>query len=233
VSNESGIYTGLIYSVSRKVEWINYLDYFKFPWVSFRLNAPGSGLDYFSQFTYTWYKKGRLILRYRFRLNQQNATLKGVNEVIAADVSRNQGRADFQYAWSSSWKTGTRIEGVSYQKEFESREFGWLAYQDVFWNAKSNKVAANLRGAYFATDSYNARLYAYESDVLYASSFPVYYLTGWRTYINSKIRLAKGLDCWLRYALTRYQNVDSIGSGLDLIAGNKRSDFRIQIRYQW
>ncbi|MBE8715458.1 ComEA family DNA-binding protein [Sphingobacterium hungaricum] len=233
VSNEHGIYAGFLYKILRKIEWVNYLDVYRFPWLSYLLDSPGSGLDYLSQMTYTWYKKGRLILRYRHRLDQENTSLDERNELISADLTRNQGRADFQYELNDSWKIGSRFEAVNYQKEFEQREYGWMCYQDLFWTSSQKWITANMRIAYFDTDSYNARIYAYESDVLYASSFPVYYMQGWRTYFNTKIKITRKLDFWFRYSLTKYNDLEEVGSGLDLIAGNKKSDFRIQFKYQW
>ena len=52
--------------------------------------------------------------------------------------------------------------------------------------------------------------YAYENDVLYAFSIPAYYNRGTRTYLSAKYRVMRGIDVWLRYGLTYYDNVDVI-----------------------
>ncbi len=43
ISNEKGLYTGVVYHVTRKFEWVNYVDMFKFPWLRFRVDGPSQG----------------------------------------------------------------------------------------------------------------------------------------------------------------------------------------------
>jgi hypothetical protein len=118
-----------------------------------------------------------------------------------ADVERTQLRGEFQYKLNDIWTLRNRLEWTGYEKEQSEHSQGWLLYQDVFWRSAHLGLQANIRIAYFDTQGYNARLYAYESDVLYASSFPI--------------------------------DKETIGSGLDALEGNKRSDVKFQIRWQW
>ena len=68
---------------------------------------------------------------------------------------------------------------------------------------------------------------------LYNFVFALYNGNGIRTYANLKYKLLKKLDVWARYALFLYKDVETVGSGLDEIAGNKKTDVKIQIRYQF
>jgi len=231
VSNESGIYGGLVYHPDRRIEWVNYVDVFRFPWLRFRTDAPSSGTDFLSQFAYSWHKKGKVTLRYRHRLREENA-VRTEPENYLADMLKEQLRLDFRYKLSGVWELRTRLEGVRYEKE-NAPEYGGLVYSDVFWTPKLLNAQANVRFAIFRTDSYNARLYAHESDVLYANSFPLYNGNGWRTYLNLRYRSTKRTDLWLRYALTRYADVESVGSGLETSEGRIRSDIKVQMRYRW
>ena len=233
VSNEKGLYSGLVYHVTRKFEWVNYIDMFKFAWLRFRVDGPSQGTDFLSQFTYSWYKKGKILLRYRYRIKQENFALANANENTLTDVLRNQVRLEFQYKLSDTWNIKSRGELTFYEKKLDNRSDGFMIFQDVYWKGYRNKLQMNTRFAYFQTQDYDSRIYAYESDVLYASSFPMYYDKGVRTYVNVRYRLLKQMDVWLRYALTNYFGRETIGSGLDLIEGNKRSDIRFQIRWQW
>lgn len=233
VGNEEGLYGGIIYHPSRAIEWVNYVDVFRFPWLRFRVDAPSSGTDFLSQVTYNWYKKGKVLLRYRHRLKQENLNLADRNESLLADIIRNQIRTEFQYKLNQRWTVRTRAEVALYEKEKDEKSSGWIVYQDVLWRGWSNRLNANMRFAYFHTASYNSRIYAYENDVLYASSFPMYYGKGIRTYLNLRWRMTKDLDIWGRYALTKYADRETVGSGLDLIEGNQKSDFKVQVRWQW
>lgn len=233
VGNEEGVYGGIIYHPSRVIEWVNYVDVFRFPWLRFRVDAPSSGTDFLSQATYSWYKKGKVLLRYRHRLKQENLNIASRNENLLADVVRNQLRTEFQYKLNQVWTVRTRAELALYEKEKDEKSSGWIAYQDVFWKGWRNRLNANMRFAYFHTASYNSRIYAYENDVLHAASFPMYYGKGIRTYLNLRWRMKKDLDIWGRYALTKYTDRETVGSGLDLIEGNHKSDFKVQLRWQW
>lgn len=232
VGNEKGVYAGVIYHPSRRIEWVNYIDMFRFPWLRFRADAPTSGMDFLSQLSYIWYKKGRLTVRFRQRLRQENENLPNRNENILADLWRNQGRVDFQYTLSDRWSIRTRAELSYYYKEFNPYEYGYLGFQDVVWRSRNGRLSGNVRVAYFHTDSYNSRIYAYEQDVLYGAGFPMYYGEGFRAYANIRLRVGRRIDLWGRYATTMYQGVESVGSQLDRIDGNRRSDFRVQIRYR-
>ena len=233
VANEKGLYTGIVYQVTRKFEWINYVDMFKFPWLRFRVDGPSQGVDFLSQATYSWYKRGKILLRYRYRLKQENLALPKANENILADVIRNQMRIEYQYKLNDAWNIKTRAELSLFEKKLDNRSEGYMVFQDVYWKGWRNKLNVNVRISYFDTKDYDSRIYAYESDVLYASSFPMYYDKGMRGYANVRYRLFKSTDIWMRYALTKYINRETIGSGLDLIAGDKRSDIRLQLRWQW
>lgn len=231
VANEEGVYTGIMLHPSRKWEWMSYIDMFRFPWLRYRVDEPSAGMDLLSQLTYTWYKIGRVSLRYRHRLKQENNRDRPPERVVV-DARKDQLRLAFQYKLSAKWEIRTRAEGVRYEKEGRT-DFGWMAYQDVFWKPDRLPIQVNMRLAVFATDSYDARLYAYENDVLYASAFPMYKGKGGRSYVNLRYRIGRKTDFWLRYARNRYLNVETVGSGLDQSEGPHRSDIKVQLRYRW
>lgn len=112
-------------------------------------------------------------------------------------------------------------------------EYGLMFYQDIDYSPMFAKLSGNIRVAYFNTPSYNSRIYAYEDDVLYNFSFGMYSGKGFRTYLNLKYKLAKKINIWARYAMFLYPDEDTVGSGLDEINGNKKTDVKLQIRYQF
>jgi hypothetical protein len=95
------------------------------------------------------------------------------------------------------------------------------------------KLSLNARFALFDTDSYNSKIYSYENDVLYYYRIPAYYNRGSRTYITARYKIKKGIDCWIRWSIWKYTNVDEISSGLNQINGNGKSEIRAQLRFQF
>lgn len=231
-ANERGFYAGLVYHPSRSVEWVLYGDFFRFPWLRYRVDAPSQGVDLFTQFTYSWYKKASVSIRYRYRQREENASAELPHNVVV-DVLRNQLRINGQYKLSDAWSMRNRVELLRYQKEGDVTETGWMAYQDVLFKPMAGKLSGNARVALFSTPGYNSRIYAFENDVLYAYSFPLYHNDGIRTYVNLRYRFGRKMDVWLRYATFIYRDVDEVGSGLDAIDGNQRSDVRVQLRWQF
>ena len=232
VSNERGFYSGLVYHPSRKVEWMLYADFFRFPWLRYRADAPSQGLDMLTQFTYTWYKIANVSLRYRYRRRQENTALELPHRTLG-DVFRQQVRMSGQYKLSDIWRMRNRVELSHYQKEGNANELGLMLYHDVIYKPMSARLSGNMRLAVFGIPGYNARIYAYENDVLYAYSFPLYHNNGIRTYLNVRYRFARKMDLWLRYAAFVYRDINEVGSGLDAIAGNRRADIRVQWRWRF
>ncbi|MNT62510.1 hypothetical protein D3C72_2002360 [compost metagenome] len=107
-----------------------------------------------------------------------------------------------------------------------------MCYQDIFWKSSAGKFQSNIRVAYFDAASYDNRIYAYEQDVLYASGFGMYNTRGWRMYLNLQYRLSRHVQVWAKYAIYYYPERGSIGTGLDQIEGNKKSEVKVQLRWQ-
>ncbi|MEO6682419.1 MAG: hypothetical protein ABIN48_06295 [Ginsengibacter sp.] len=87
--------------------------------------------------------------------------------------------------------------------------------------------------AYFETEGYNSRLYAFENDVLYVYSIPVFFDKGYRYYINLRYKFSKQFSMWTRFAQTIYPEKEKIGSGLDEIKGKSRSEVKLQMIYNF
>ena len=88
-----------------------------------------------------------------------------------------------------------------------------------------------MRLQYFETGSYASRLYAYENDVMYSYSIPVFFDKGYRYYFTINYDVSKKLSLWLRWAQTIYRDKESVGSGQDEIAGNRKTEIKLQVAY--
>jgi len=230
--NEKGLYMGLNIIPNKRWAFSVYADYFQFPWLKFRVDAPSKGYEVLSQAVYTPNKIFKLVLRFKTENKQQNTDLD-VPINFLDDVKREGYRIESTWQANQKWRFQNRIEVSQYKKGEGDREFGYLLYQDIGYSPLFAKITGNLRIAYFNTPSYNSRIYAYEDDVLYSFAFGMYSGKGFRTYLNLKYNLAKKLNIWARYATYYYQQVASVGTYLDEIDGNKKSEIKIQLRYQF
>ena len=102
-------------------------------------------------------------------------------------------------------------------------------FQDVTYKPFGSKLTANTRFAWFNTTNYSSRIYAYESDVLYAFYMPAYYGKGMRCYLNVGYQPLEKIKLWLRLARTTYFNEQEILSGLDKIEANHKTEVKLQV----
>ncbi|TDQ11147.1 general secretion pathway protein GspK [Pedobacter metabolipauper] len=228
INNERGWYMGLNYAASKRWTYSIYCDYFKFPWLKYRIDSPSSGYETLGQIAYTPTKTFKLILCYKKEIKQQNAD----DDSQLEQVKKQTARIECNWKLDKKFNFQQRLELSEYQKGKLRNEIGCLIYSDINYKPMSAKLSANMRIACFATPSYNSRIYAYEDNVLYGASSGIYSGKGIRTFINLRYRLNKQIDLWTRYGIYLYSDVASIGSGLDEIKGNKKSAVNFQIRYQ-
>lgn len=230
--NEKGFYSGLVVKLSPKWELVTYSDFFKFPWLKFRVDAPSDGFELFAQLSYVPNKKFKVTGQYKQQIKEQNDDLQNTINGLET-VGKQNCRLEISYKINDIFTLRNRAEMSQFKKSDSKPEFGFLTYQDIIYDPMSSKISGNLRFAIFDTEGFNSRIYAYENDVLYSYSVPAYQGRGLRCYLNGRYTISRGLDIWLRYALLSYTDQQTIGTGLDKIEGNKRSDIKFQVRYQF
>jgi len=109
--------------------------------------------------------------------------------------------------------------------------YGLTAYQDLTYEFSSLPLKLDFRYQFFDAVAYENRLYAYEKDVLYAFSIPMYYGVGSRYYLNLKYELNRQFSFWFKIAQTVYaDDREEIGSGNEKIFGNKITDVKFLLR---
>ncbi|HPG34074.1 MAG TPA: hypothetical protein PLM34_09475 [Lentimicrobium sp.] len=228
-ANEKGLYIGLLAQLHKRLTFSAYADHFRFPWLRFRVDAPTSGSEYLAQLIYTPNRSTEIQFRYRYQQKQINPSGTETYTDYPEPETRQNFRLHLSYKASQFLTLKSRIESIIWQMPGFEKRTGYLMYQDVIYNPEKPWLL-NARFALFDTDTYNERLYAYESDVLYAFSIPSYYYKGSRFYLMGKYSFGRRMDIWIRYAITYYANKQIIGSGLDEIKGNRKSEIKVQLR---
>ncbi|MEX1189367.1 MAG: helix-hairpin-helix domain-containing protein [Bacteroidia bacterium] len=231
--NEKGIYLGFKAQPMKYVTVSAYIDRWNFPWMRYLVDAPAGGYDGLIQVNYTPSKTVDMYFRYRDRSRARNAT--GIDPVIDFPIGQLQQnyRFDISYKISPSFRLRNRIEIVNFNQPNLDPQRGFMILQDIVYKPLSKPISFSFRYALFDTDGFNARIYAYENDVLYSFSIPAYSDKGSRTYLTVKYDLTRKIDVWFRYAQFFYANRSSTGSGLTAVEGPTRSDYRVQVRFSF
>ncbi len=231
-SNEKGLFTGI--SIKPNNEWRvdAYADFYKFPWLKYRINAPMAGADYLFQITYKPNKIFEIYTRVRAETKSINYNPKELTLSPIIPRPKQNWRIQFSYKINPIITFRSRVEALWFDKKSDAPETGFLMYADLIFKPMMKPFSANIRLQYFETDSYNSRLYAFENDVLYSFSIPVFYEKGYRYYLNVNYDITKKLTFWGRIAQYFYPERASVGSGLDEIVGKQRTEVKLQFLYR-
>jgi hypothetical protein len=230
-TNENGLFAGISIRPGDKWRADAYMDMFKFSWLKYLVDAPGSGKDFLAQLTYTPNKQLEIYTRFRNETKQVNqpGNITPANFLVA--IPRQNWRTQFSFKINSSIAIRSRVELLWYDKKGSNSEKGFLTFVDVGHKPMLKPYSANIRLQYFETDDYNSRIYAYENDVLYYFSIPAFFNKGYRYYLNFSYDLSGKASFWLKWSQSLFRDQNTIGSGLDEINGSKKSEIRVLVRY--
>lgn len=232
-ANEKGVFAGVVLKPIRSFSITAYLDNISFPWLKYRIDAPSKALDYLLQVNWKPSKKLEMYVRYR----QENKTINNSSDEAMfniPDVTLKQNyRFNAAYKVSKTVTLKNRVEFTRYIIGTETQQTGYLIYQDIAFKKMKSPFSFSARFALFDSDTYDSRIYSYESDVLYSYSIPAFYYKGSRFYITTRYSINRNIDVWLRFAQTYYNNKTVISSGLYEIDGNTKSDLKIQVRFRF
>jgi DNA uptake protein ComE-like DNA-binding protein len=232
-SNEKGLFSGITIRPTNAWRIDAYADFYKFPWLRFRVNAPTTGTDYVVQVDYKPNKIFEIYTRFKYESKSINFNPKDVTLSPVIPQPKQNWRTQFSYKINTQFTFRNRVDVLWFDKKGEAKENGFLLYTDIIYKPALKPFSANMRVQYFETDGYNSRLYAYENDVLYSFSIPVFYDKGYRYYLNINYDINKKLSLWGRIAQYFYPDKDNIGSGLDEIQESHKTEVKLQLLYKF
>ncbi len=232
-NNERGIYFGARIQPIPKWSLKTYYDMYRHPWLKFLTDAPSHGADFLAELEYKHSRRVNMYLRYRNEVKKKNA----VGNETASDYLTNHEKMNLRY--NIKYKIGngfvlqSRVEISRYNNGVDGPEKGYVVLQDINYRPSNLPFTISSRFALFDTDTYNARIYAYENDVLYAFNVPPYFNKGSRFYIVGKYEISRNFTCWLRFGQTYFANQDVISSGDNEIQGRTKSEVKAMLRVKF
>ncbi|TWF37378.1 helix-hairpin-helix protein [Chitinophaga polysaccharea] len=230
--NEQGLYTATTVKVSSRFKLDAYADIFRFPWLKYRSSGPSGGKEFFLQGTYMLGRQITMLLRYNYRRAEENIPETANPVPVLTDITSRNIRLQSVIQQGRRLSFRTRIEYSSYQAAaVAGMQRGWMIYQDCSYRLLRIPVTVSGRLARFKTSSYDTRIYATENSVLYENAVSQLYGRGWQYYLNMKWKVNARCSCWGRFHQTIYQGAQQVGSGNDMIAGNKKTMVQFQLQY--
>ena len=142
--------------------------------------------------------------------------------------TKNTVRFNISYQIVGDLHCGNKAEYAHYRNDDGTNQHGYFLCQDIAYKPENLPFSLTFRYAIFDAKDYNARVYAYENDVLYSFSVPALYGKGMRFYLLGKVKLFNSLTLYARIGRIIYSDRDVIGSGLTQIEGNHKTDLKVE-----
>ena len=225
---QRGIYLGVEAAPAPYWNLLAYIDQFQFTWLTSQVNAPSRGHDYYLRISHSFNRNTNAYLQIRSKTKMKNSTDGQVFTHYPIFYTKNSVRFNIGYKIGLDFTACNKAEYAHYHNDDGSNEHGYFLCQDVAYKPENKPYSLCFRYALFDAQDYNARIYAYENDVLYSFSVPALYGKGMRVYLLGKVKLFNALTLYARIGRTIYSDRNEIGSGLTLIEGNHKTDLKVE-----
>ena len=227
--NEQGYYAEVSLHPFARWRFLASFDWFSFPWKRYRLSKTGShGMDASLQATYTPYSKVSMYVRYRYK--QKERDVSGSKGAVIRTTFHHRLRYRFDYVPHEAFTLRTTLDYHRFRFGSSEVENGWQATQMCAIRLWQSRFTAQLQGSYFHTDGYDSRINISEKGMLYSFYSPAFQGEGFRFSTHLRCDFHQNWMLIAKLGATCYLDRDEIGSGNDLIEGNKKLDVQLQLR---
>lgn len=228
--NEQGTYLGIQIKPSSNVKLNAYVDFFRFPWLKFRVYAPSQGQEWLVRLSYQPEKNLHASIQMKQERKMRNeATEEATSPTYTlVPILKNQVQANLELGVSPEFSFQSRILWNQVILD-QSKTQGWMLLQDISFKREKWKLTARM--ALFDAETFDNRLYAYEHNTLGAFAIPAFSGKGSRQYLLAQYRIHPKLTAYFRIAQTRYVDREVISSGMQEITGPNQTDTVLVLRY--
>lgn len=225
-NNEHGLYWGADVRFGRRWQINAYADLWRHPWLRFGTNAPSLGREYLGRLIWTP-QRGVSFYVLWFR-EVKERTSSAYPERPLLEHRRQRLRLHAAYRVGNGIEMRSRAEWTHFSVAGGSPLRGFLAYHEVVVKPLQARLSGLGRFVIFDAQDYDARIYAFETDLFAAVSIPGFAGRGSRYFINLQWRATPWLRIEARYEQT-IQRVPSSPSG----ATGRFSEWKLQARFRW
>ena len=231
VQNEQGYYVGLETTPFSHWRFFVSFDLFSFPWKKYRINKPSRGTDGLIQATFTPRTNLSMYLKYRYK--QKERDLTGSKGTLTLPIFHHQLRYRLNYSLNDVFSSRTTLDYNHFHSQDRAATKGYQVTQMISSQLPLTRLFADVQGSYFCTDDYDSRVYVSEKGLLYTFYTPSFQGRGFRCAVRLRYELNKHWLFITKFGETIYLNRNEIGSGNDLIYGNKKADIQMQLRIKF
>lgn len=222
VQNESGVMAGLTWTPSPCWRLTGYSDYSYSPWARYRISQSSHAWDHLLQLTYAL-RQWTLGTRYRWRQRQRDKA----DAKTLENYTDQRGRLWAEWQSDGRWSAKTQVDAAIAATD----DRGIMVSQTASY--QTAKLRLNGGIGYFLTDSYDSRVYLYESGPLYTFGVSQFSGRGWRGWLMARWQPTRRLQLTAKVGTTSYFDRDVIGTGLQQVDGSSITDVDLQLRWKF
>jgi hypothetical protein len=209
--NERGLYTAISLKITPYLIVNGYTDVFSFPWLSYSMNAPGSGKEVLLSLTYTPDKRTEAFIRYSYSAKQQK---EDDDNFIKWPVPEE--KQSWRCQISMQLKEGLIIKSrVEVNKS--ANQQGFLLFLDAAYQPEKTSFTFSGRYITFVTGGTETTMYVISSGILYEYMLSQLYGRGYQYQLCTRWRPMPRLSLWVRLQQTVYSAFASEQSNKNLV----------------
>lgn len=232
VQNENGWY---IAAEVRPIKyWTFFLsaDFFSFPWWKYLVDAPSTGYELSTKATFKPRENLQMYVRYRYKKRDKNYTDEAKIKTVRP-LHHHRVRYQLNFTLPANVYLRSTLDYNCIYPQGVRAAQGFQLAQSVSYTFPHFPLQFAFQGSFFHTDDYASRVYISEKGLLNTFYSPSFYGKGIRFSTFLRYDLNKHWMFIVKYGQTTYSDRDEIGSGNDLIEGNKKCDLQLQLRMKF
>jgi len=215
VQNENAVMLRLDANPLRRWKIMAYMDFFYHPWVRYGMTKSDSGQDIMLQSEHKLDSRNTLTARYQLKRKTQYDEM----------LTHHRIRVQWNHLHGNQW----RYQTTALFHNVGSN--GVALAENIRYESNSEQWRASLFVAYFHTDDYDSRVYAYEPMLYNTFYIPSFYGHGGR--ISGTLRWQtrnKKLMLECKYGCTKFFDRSTQSSGMQQIFSAWKNDISVQLR---
>lgn len=225
--NEKGLYLSTSMTFAPRWRLTATADFPQSDWLKSNAYAPSKTQDYNMQISHQINSKSLFFIQLSYKDKEKNGSSENTYTRKLVHERKTMLRFHISYPVTETFLLKNRAEFHINNTEYQAIAKSFLIYQDIVYNHKVKPISLSFRYALF--DSPDGSVYAYENDVLYSFSIGSLNHKGMRLYLVGKVKIAKIVSINAKIGCTIYSDIDEIGTGLEMIEGNVKTDGKIQL----
>ena len=223
--NEKGLYLSTTITFAPRWQLIATADFPQSDWIKTTAYAPSRTQDYNLKIEHTINNKALCFIQLKYKDKEKNGSSENTYMRALVHDRKMSLRFHITYPIGNDFILKNRVE-YHINKDMLKNGTSYLIYQDILYKPENQPFSLAFRYALF--DSPTGTVYAYENDVLNAFAIGSFYHKGMRIYLLGKLKFRYGLAINAKIGCTIYNDINEIGSGMEKIEGNVKTEGKLQ-----